>query len=273
MAQTASIGRRALVAAAFLLAMTAALGFAQSAPGNPSNQGSGHPSEPGVLVVSVQPGSPAEKAGITRGDIILEVNGTAVNTLRDLRQSIAKESPGNTVTLKVRHGDNEKTASAALAGEKGHPYLGLALLPDWRGERDQEREGMRGPLNDSNGAIVMRVTAGGPADKAGLKRGDVILSVDGTSVDPDHSLGALIAGKKAGDKVTLSVQPRRPAAGNPHDVTVTLGTGPDGKKAWLGVSYATGNPLAEFLLPDGDFPGPRMITPHMTPRYADPPSI
>ncbi|HVO40738.1 MAG TPA: PDZ domain-containing protein [Spirochaetia bacterium] len=273
MAQTASMGRRALAAAAFLLAMTAALGFAQSAPGSPSNQGSGRPSEPGVLVVSVQPGSPAEKAGIVRGDIILNVNGTAVNTLRDVRQTIAKQSPGDTVTLKVRHGDNEKTESVVLAGEKGHPTIGVALLPDLRDARDQARESMRGFFGDTNGAVVMRVTTGGPADKAGLKRGDLILSVDGTAVDPDHSLSALIAGKKAGDKVTLSVAQRRAEAGSPHDVTVTLGTSPDGKKAWLGVSYATGNPLAEYLLPDDDFPGPGMMTPHMTPRFADPPSI
>ena len=273
MAQTASMGRRALVAAAFLLAMTAALGFAQSAPGSPSNQGTGHPSEPGVLVVSVQPGSPAEKAGIVRGDIILEVNGAAVNTLRDVRQTIAKESPGDRVTLKMRHGDAEKTATLALAGEKGHPTMGLALLPDLRDARDQARENMRGFLGDTNGAVVMRVTNGGPADKAGLKRGDVILSVDGTAVDPDHSLSALIAGKKAGDKVTLSVQERRAQTGNPHDVTVTLGTSPDGTKAWLGVSYATGNPLAEYLLPEDGFPGPDTMIPHMTPRFADPPSI
>jgi S1-C subfamily serine protease len=275
MAHTASIARRILVAAAFLLAMTAALGFAQSAPGSTSNQGFGHPSDPGVLVVSVQPGSPAEKAGIARGDIILEVNGTAVNTPKDIRQTVASRSKGDTLTVKLRHGDAEKTASVPVGEMNGHPYIGVTLLPDLRelrGMRGEARESMRGPFE---GALVARVTAGGPADKAGLKRGDVILSVDGTAVDADHSLGALIAGKKAGDKVTLSVQPLRAAAGtNPHDVTVTLGTSPDGKKPWLGVAYTAGTPLAEYLLPDDEgFPSPDMMSPRMMPRFAAPPSI
>jgi len=273
MAHRASIVRRALGAAAFLLALTAAVGLAQGAPGSPSNQGSGHPSDPGVLVVSVQPGSPAEKAGIARGDIILELNGTAVNTPRDIRQTVAARAKGDTLAVKLRHGDAEKTASVPVGELNGHPYIGVSLMPDerdLRGMRGQAPEAMRGPFE---GALVARVTAGGPADKAGLKRGDVILSVNGTAVDADHSLTALIADRKIGDTVTLSVKPLRAAAGtNPHDVTVTLGTSPDGKKPWLGVAYTAGSPLAEYLLPgDEDVFGPGM--PGMMPPMAAPPSI
>lgn len=276
MAHSASFARRALFTAAVLLAVTAAFGFAQSAPGNPSNAAPGHPSEPGVLVVSVQQDSPADKAGIARGDIILEINGSAVNTIRDVRQAVASHAQGDTITVKLRHGDAEKTASLTLTGSGGHPVMGVALLPDqseWRGMRSAERDGLGGP---SHGALVARVVSGGPADKAGLKKGDVILSVDGTAVDADHPLGVLIQGKKAGDTVTLSVEPRRAAAGKgPHDVTVTLGTSTDGKRPWLGVAYMAGTPLAGFMMPDDEsVPGSsRPAAPGMTAPLQAPPSI
>jgi len=57
-----------------------------------------------------------------------------------------------------------------------------------------------------NGAYVESVVAGSPADKAGLKQRDVILTVDGATVDAQHTLADLIAAKKVGDTVTLSVQ-------------------------------------------------------------------
>jgi S1-C subfamily serine protease len=273
MAHTSSITRRALLIAAVLLAMTAALGFSQSAPKDSSNATPGHPSQPGVLVVSVQSGSPAEKAGIARGDIILDVNGTAVNTQADMRQAVASHKAGDTITLKVRHGDAEKTLTVALGAMEGHAYVGVLLFPE-----GQERMGMRDNTNKdwpwiSQGVIVARVASGSPADKAGLKRGDVILSVDGVFVDTDHSLSALIQQKKSGDTVTLSVQSGWPQTDKgPRDVKVTLGNSPDKKVAWLGVSYREGFPVADLIMPwDGqrgfmvpDFTMPGLTAPEPT---------
>ncbi len=162
--------RRALLIAAVLLASTAVLGFSQasSAPsGSP-----GHPSEPGVVVVSVEPGSPADKAGIARGDIILDVAGTAVNTQIDVRKAIISHKEGDTVALKVRHGDSEKTVSVALGGQGGRAYLGVLLFPEGR-----ERMAMRGPGDRewpwtfSEGALVARVAARRPGRKGGPEEG------------------------------------------------------------------------------------------------------
>jgi S1-C subfamily serine protease len=233
------------------MAMTAALGFAQNAPKDPSNATPGHPAEPGVLVVSVEPGSPAEKAGIARGDIILDVNGTAVNSQADMRQAVVSHQTGDAITLKVRHGDAEKTVSVALGAKDGRAYMGVLLFPE-----GQEHTGMRDnagsdwSLLSSQGAIVARVASGGPADKAGLKRGDVILSVDGVPVDANHSLSFLVQEKKSGDTITLSVQSGWPQTDkSPKDMKVTLGSSPDKKGAWLGVSYREGFPIADLMMP------------------------
>ncbi len=246
--------RRALVTAAVLLASSAALGFSQSA----SSGSTGHPSEPGVLVVSVQAGSPAEKAGITRGDIILDINGAAVNTQRDLREAILPHTQGDSVSVTLRHGDAQKTLSVALEQRNGRAYLGVLLFPEGR------RLGMSGPgaglpWDVAQGAFVARVASGGPADKAGIRRGDVILSVDGVPVDAEHSLSSLIQDRNVGDTVTLSVRAfGHSKDATPRDLKVTLGSTPDKKKAWLGVEYRTGFPAAVVAPEAPALPGPDM---------------
>lgn len=242
---------RTLVLAAVLLAGAAALGFSQAA----SDSTLGHPSEPGVLVVSVQSGSPAQTAGVVRGDIITEINGAAVNSPREVEQAIDSRKQGDTLQVKVRHGDEQKTLSVALGERSGRPYMGVLLFPEehWRfGMRAPRGRGW--PWSFTEGALVTRVASGGPADKAGIRRGDVILSVDGTKVDNDHSLSSLIQEKKTGDVVTLSVTAAGQAPGKPHDVKVTLGTSPDKKTAWLGIEYR--EPAPRHSSPGGTFPPP-----------------
>jgi S1-C subfamily serine protease len=252
--------RRGLLIAAAFLATTAALGFAQAS----SNVNPGHPSEPGVIVISVESESPAETAGIVRGDIITDIGGTTVNSPADVRQAVAQHKQGDTLQVAVRHGDAEKTLSVALGEKNGRAYMGVLLLPEGR-----SRTGMLGPQDRvppwafSGGAFVARVFSGSPADKAGIKRGDVILSVDGTAIDADHSLSALVQEKEPGATVTLSVRALRQATDTTsRDVKVTLGTSPDTKKPWLGVEYRQGLPMASLprvgFPPVADAPAPTL---------------
>ncbi len=228
------------------MALAATLGFAQpkaeKAPQTDSQQQQAAAAEPGVLVVGVQPGSPAEKAGLSRGDIILEADGTAVNTPFDLRHLVGSRKTGDTVSLKVRHGDAQKNLAVTLGSQSGAAWMGVQLYPGGpgRGERFGRMDGMR-PF--AEGALVENVAAGSPAEKAGLKQGDVILSVDGTKIGAQNGLGDLIAGKKVGDSVTLSVGSfARGEQGQPRDVTVTLAKSPDKDAPYLGVQYTMAPP-------------------------------
>ena len=83
----------------------------------------------GVLVVAVQPGSPAQTAGIQRGDILLEANGTALGDAASLRQAIGSAKSGDTLTLKLRHGDALKTLSVTVGSRDGRPWVGIMPLP------------------------------------------------------------------------------------------------------------------------------------------------
>lgn len=229
------------------LALAATLGFAQpKAEKTPEaglqQQGPAEISDPGALVVGVQPGSPAGKAGLVRGDIVLEANGTAVNTARDLRAAVDSRKSGDIITLKVRHGDTQKSLSLTLGTRDGTAWMGVLLYPE--GQRFGESFGrMHGFGRFAEGALVENVAAGSPAEKAGVKQGDVILSVNGTKLDQENTLAGLISARKVGDTVTLSVvTPAQGQAEQARDLTVTLEKNPDKDVPYLGVQYTMAPP-------------------------------
>ena len=68
----------------------------------------------GVYVDRVTLNGPAGRAGIQRGDIILEVGGTAVNTVADLRAAVTSHKVGDTVQVKYQRGDDKSTVDVTL---------------------------------------------------------------------------------------------------------------------------------------------------------------
>jgi S1-C subfamily serine protease len=218
--------RYALFACAFGAALLAWGGsaFAQS-------QGS----DAGALVAAVAPGGPAEKAGIARGDIILSVGDKDVSSLREVEQALASGKSGDSVAVKVSHGDATRIVQVMLEERNGRPYLGLFLVPPFAAGRD----GRGGAYADlaPYAAFITEVTPDSPASKAGLEAHDVVVGVDGTTLDATHSLGDLIAQHKPGDTVTLSVASQ---GGRPRDIKATLAQSPaKSDVAYLGIRYGT----------------------------------
>ena len=108
--------------------------------------------------------------------------------------------------------------------------------------------------NVQNGAVVASVEQDSPAAKAGLQVGDVIMSVDGTNVDQNHSLSDLIQAHKPGDKITLAV-----TRGSQNlTPTVELGQAPqNANAAYLGIRFSQGVPggnTPRFRQPGSNFP-------------------
>ncbi|MGG1944810.1 DegQ family serine endoprotease [Trinickia sp. NRRL B-1857] len=160
----------------------------------------------GALVSSVDPGGPAAKAGLQAGDVILAVNGNAVNDSTDLPSQIASMKPGSKATLDVWRDKSKKQVTVTLgslsetkvadasaqASEQGR--LGVAVRP----LTPQERNGS----SLSHGLLVQQ--ASGPAASAGIQPGDVILAVNGRPVTSVQQLREVIA--KAGNSVALLIQ-------------------------------------------------------------------
>jgi serine protease Do len=146
----------------------------------------------GALVAEPQAGSPAEKAGIRAGDVIVSVNGDRIKDARELARRIGGQAPGETVDVGIFRDGKERNVSLTLGTlpderqaradrpqrnersetrESGVPQLGLSLAPagSVAGGGDE-------------GVVVVEVDPSGPAAERGIRTGDVILEVAGTKV-------------------------------------------------------------------------------------------
>ncbi len=166
----------------------------------------GLPQPEGALVSSVEKGGPAERAGIQTGDVILKLNGTAVNTSEELPAEIADIAPGASVKLQVwrnhaaqdvevKLGKVEESRTAAnKPGPQNGGKLGLAVRPLTPDEQHQ--------ANTRGGLLVERAT--GPAAEAGLQQGDIVLSANGAKVSSPEDLRGAV--EKSKGHIALLVQ-------------------------------------------------------------------
>lgn len=165
----------------------------------------------GALVSSVEPGGPAEKAGIKPGDVILAVNGQSIDHYGELSLTISNMHPGTDAHLSVWRGgkaqdmsvkiavvndDQDKTASRAAKGPASGQAerLGLSVRALTADEKQQAQ---------TDGTLVVENVAG-PAQAAGVQPGDIILGVNGRTVRSTQELVA--ASKTAGKTIALLIQ-------------------------------------------------------------------
>ena len=154
----------------------------------------------GVLINSVDPGSPAERAGLRTGDIITALNGKSVNDPNELRNQIASTPPGSDVTLTILRDGREQQVKAKLAeldtsseSSKGapagasHGHLGISVEP-----LTPELAKQLG-LRNGQGVVVADVDPTGPAAEAGVQPGDVILEVNRQPVRSPAEIQAALA--------------------------------------------------------------------------------
>lgn len=220
--------------------------------------------EPGILIVRVDDASPAAEAGLQRGDILLAINGDAVNTVPELRFVLQTFEPGDVIELTVKHGDEERTLSVTLGDRQGQSWLGIVPYVEHParefrfgqdmpfGHRGQFRMphgpdfGLRAtPLAVLPGVHISDVVPDSPAEQAGLTTDDVILAVNGEPVNTAEELIAAIGQFAPGDVVTLEVQSQDQET---RTVDVTLDAHPDDpSRGFLGIQVAP--PQAAFKTP------------------------
>jgi membrane-associated protease RseP (regulator of RpoE activity) len=155
-------------------------------------------SKKGVLINSVVPSSPAQAAGLQRGDVIVALNNRTVKDVDGFREIMSKLAPGDRVRIVyVRNGMKDQTyaelgPSPALmktAQEEtpGSPAWGVSLAPVSPALRES-----LGIPPDINGIAILSVAPGAAADRAGLAPGNVIVGIDKTPVsDMDDFFGAV----------------------------------------------------------------------------------
>lgn len=199
----------------------------------------------GVVVVHVDEAGPAAKVGVARADIITKVDGKDVNTARALAAAVMAAKAGDSMILTVQRAGAEKTFNVTLADKNGHAYLGLSPGIGSSMEVRGHKGGGFGHGDFITGTFqlptqVISVTAGSPADKAGLLSGDVISTVNGTAIDwHKNRLGVVIAAGKPGDNVTLVVVRN----GETKTISATLGESPTKPgTGFLGITFGPAFP-------------------------------
>jgi serine protease Do len=161
-------------------------------------QAMGLQNDDGVLVASVEPGGPAERAGVRTGDVVTRFNGQPVEGGRALSRAVAAARPGSqaqmtvvrdggtqelTVSIGQRPGE-QGTRRSALETQEGGKRLGVALSPIPEAAR-----GQFGLEPGTSGVLIQRIEPNSPASESGLREGDVIVSANNQPVADPSDVG------------------------------------------------------------------------------------
>ncbi len=169
----------------------------------------------GTLVGDVTPGGPADKAGILRGDVIVEFNGQKIKDDMELRTIVAQTKPGTSVKIGIVRDNKNRELTAVLgerpnqqeqndtqqeqSGNQNVPTLGLLvqeLTPALARQLGYDHE---------KGVLVANVIGGSPADEVGLQRGDLIKEVNRQEITAVQEFQTSISKLESGDSVALLV--------------------------------------------------------------------
>ena len=154
------------------------------------------PKPEGSLINQVSPKSPAEKAGLKPGDVILKLDGNSISRTSDLIYRLNRIAPNQTIQLEVLRDDKIRTIAATLsvapddtpaAEDKNNPTNGLGMNIRDLTEAEQSR------LNVNGGALVREVKRGGLASLSNLVAGDVIVQVNSTPIANSQAFARAIA--------------------------------------------------------------------------------
>jgi serine protease Do len=165
----------------------------------------------GALVAEPAPNSPAVKAGIKSGDVIVAVNGERIANARELTRRIGSMSPGNSVKLTLLKGGSERTVNLTLGELPAQAGLARRGGGEERGGPAQEEMTLGLQLapassvagSGSEGVVVTRVLPDSPAGERGFKTGDVILEVAGKAVSNPVDVRKALEDARKDDKRTV----------------------------------------------------------------------
>jgi serine protease Do len=171
----------------------------------------------GVVLADVLPGSPAARAGLRPGDLVLGVDGKPMENGRQLQVTLYRRFVGDVVTLEILRGSDSIKVPVAI-GERAEGIAGLAESIDPRKNLVTRLGLLALNLNPRISEIlpVLRVSAGvvvasiapGAIDakEGGLMPGDVIYAVNGKPIATLEQLRAIVDAMKSGDAVVLHIE-------------------------------------------------------------------
>ena len=170
-------------------------------------------SSQGVIVTTVEPGSPAGKAGIKTHDVFLKMNGKPIESYEQFRNDVAMFAPGSKVTLLVSRAGKTLDVTVTLGERPTEVAKGNqpAVQPQSQQTMGLQVQNLTKDLADrfgytlGEGVIVTRVIQGRPAAEAGIQPGDLIQSVNRQSVNNVDEFESAVSHAK-GNKILLLIK-------------------------------------------------------------------
>jgi len=180
----------------------------------------------GVLVQEVQPGGPAEKAGLKPGDVITTIDGRSIKDGDDLVNEIASRRPGSTVRLGYAR-DGKQADTTVTIGDRDKVFAELTgqqpeANPDDKGDVGEAKLGIvvrevsasTAAKLHASGVVIQSVRSGSFADLQGLEPGLVIVRVNKQATATKEQFDGVVGKLKSGDDVVFEIMdPRRPNQG------------------------------------------------------------
>jgi serine protease Do len=170
----------------------------------------GSDSTQGALIVNVVEGSPAQKAGLQQGDIVMKLNGYPIKNPGQLRNDIVLLPPGTKVDLTINRSGTilnipvtlgESGANTLVSSTTASKLLGLSV-DNLTNENIQQFRFSQ----DDKGVVIVSVEPGSPADSVGIKAGTLVMAVNHKKVTNVTEFNDALKGVKSGQKVLLLVR-------------------------------------------------------------------
>lgn len=163
---------------------------------------------PGAELMRIFPDSPAEKAGLRRGDVVIAVDGEPVGSEEDLRSVVLARGAGAVLTLRVERGSKTIDIQVETRAARDLALPGLSVPADareWAGlvlspptEQRMAALGVTPPEDERfRGLLVLSVAPASPGSASGLVAGDILLTVAGTPVEDPTQLDRILDGKRS----------------------------------------------------------------------------
>jgi len=171
----------------------------------------------GVRVTHVEEDSPADNAGITEDDIILEVDNKRISRPKTLARIVKKIKPGMEVKVLLIRDEDEKTVAVKIGERKrgpfyslqsfenfhvnfkGFPYLGVSLQ-----KLNKELAKYFG-VDSDDGALIVSIEKDSPAKDSGLKAGDVIIKIEGKDISSPSDVNDAISEAEIDDEISIEI--------------------------------------------------------------------
>ena len=162
--------------------------------------------ENGAVISDVMPDTPADKAGLQRGDVVVEIDGDKVKNSQEFVAGIRKHLAGDRITLRVIRQKKAMNVDVTLVEMPGNEKAGVEsgtsgslLLRDMGikvGPVTEEIQ-KKNSLRNRDGLVVSAVEDGSPAQRAGISEGDIILEMNGSRISSPRDLEKIDAGRKS----------------------------------------------------------------------------